>query len=1022
MSALAARFRLEQYDQAIRIMQIKPSDFVTLSRLLDEALALQPAQRESWLATLPAESMHLVPRLRDMLENAASTDDSFLSAPSLRQPGSSLTDVEAGGVVHPYRLVREIGRGGMGTVWLAERIDGGPKRPVALKLPRLAWGSGLAERMARETDIGALLEHPNIARLYDAGVDEHGRPFLALEYIDGVPLDAWCAGRKLSIPERLQLFMQVARAVAYAHGRLVVHRDIKPANVLVSREGHVHLLDFGIAKLVHEAGPEAVPDGDGLTQSHGRPLTPRYASPEQLCNKPITVASDIYSLGVLLYQLLTGVCPHGEEQRSLAALEEAVLQEDAPLASSRVRDAAAARSLRGDLDAILAKALRREPAERYPTVDEFVRDIERHLAGDVVVAQPDRAAYRLGKALRKHRLAFASGAAVAASLVVGAALAVGQAQRANAEAKGARAAAERAAVVKDFVVDVFKINSRDASSSNEARQLPVELLLDRGARLIETRFEGRNDLQAELFGVVTRIMLDSQAAQLALRYSAKHLDALAAGHPQPDQLARAHLQHAEALRANQREAEAEVAVGRALAAAPSVGERVRARLMRTELLRARPDAKGALAEVELIEREGPALATLPASMRAELSFARAQALATLDRLDEARPVFEQAIAKAAAAESEGLRLASRFRLAYAQRLLGAGFTVDAKAMYAQGLSAMYALGGPDDLEAALAELRAVSGLTSADAATFEEAQRAFDKTIAILDRQGARAPAWLRADVEHDFSCIALFYGDVAQGHALAVKSAAVLRQITGNPTAGTCLAWSQMMAGRHEEAEREYQQLLASVDTGNACASWCRAHTYMAMAHNRLMQGSVAAARELLAIMPELPQLQGATEAAKTGPMFAVRVERARIELDAGRFEAALALLEGVPDGRYMINRAEVLRAESLCRLGRPDAALPAMRAWADSEEANPRPSPWLADMRARAAFCELQAGHTARAAALAQRAREAFQRQPGVSPAYMRVLLEVEKRLSRRGVLPRLPARSRDQRRLRQPVDGVK
>lgn len=285
-------------------MSPRLADLSTFSRLLDEALDLEPAQAEAWIAALPEAHRHLLPQLRAMLAEHQSQGHAGFMSDGPKLEGGAVDDTLArpDDLVGPYRLIREIGRGGMGAVWLAERADGSLKRHVALKLPRLAWGAGLAERMARERAIGALLEHPNIARLYDAGVDSSGRPYLALEYIDGQPLDAWCEAKALGVPERLRLFLQVARAVAYAHGRLVVHRDLKPSNVLVTADGQAHLLDFGIAKLRHEAAP-----GDlGLTLEQGRVLTPHYASPEQIRGEAITVASDVYSLGVLLYELLTG--------------------------------------------------------------------------------------------------------------------------------------------------------------------------------------------------------------------------------------------------------------------------------------------------------------------------------------------------------------------------------------------------------------------------------------------------------------------------------------------------------------------------------------------------------------------------------------------------------------------------------------------------------------------------------------------------------------------------------------------
>lgn len=396
-------------------MPVTASDLVALSRLLDEALELSGGERDAWLAALPESDAHLAPLLRDMLEERDRGSSLGLPPSPPAIPARDEAVAEAGELVGPYRLIREIGRGGMGAVWLAERADGSFQRQVALKLPRLSWGAGLTERMARERRVGALLEHPNIARLYDAGVDERGRPYLAFEYIAGVAIDAWCGDKALPVRERLRLCVQVARAVAYAHGRLVVHRDLKPSNVLVTEDGQPHLLDFGIAKLLHEASA----DDTGLTQEQGRVLTLHFASPEQLRGAAITVQSDVYSLGVLLYMLLTGSTPYRPKRKTLAALEEEILEGEPALAGSRAADRATAKALRGDVETILAKALRREPGQRYATADAFANDLERYLNGDTVLARPDSAWYRLRKAVRRHRFGVAATAAVLVAIAAG---------------------------------------------------------------------------------------------------------------------------------------------------------------------------------------------------------------------------------------------------------------------------------------------------------------------------------------------------------------------------------------------------------------------------------------------------------------------------------------------------------------------------------------------------------------------------------------------------------------------------
>jgi tetratricopeptide (TPR) repeat protein len=386
---------------------IDSDSWEALDRLLDEALDLPPSERAQWLDELPEAHASLKPRLRGLLARAEDPDGRLLSptipklaleaAPDEEEDGSHA----AGDVVGPYRLLRSIGVGGMGSVWLAERSDGIISRPVALKLPFRTWQRGaFGERIAREREILGGLNHPNIARLYDAGIAPDGQPYLAIEYVEGRFIDKHCEEQGLSLEARLRLFLQVARAVAHAHEKQVVHRDIKPSNVLVTTEGEVRLLDFGIAKLLEGGlGQETQ-----LTKMIGRAFTPDYASPEQIRGDPVTIASDVYSLGVLLYELLTGTKPYKLRRGSAGALEDAILEADPRKPSAAALDRHRGRAMAGDLDTIVLTALRKRPEERFASVQAFIDDVERHLDGRPVLSRPDRVTYRLSKFVRRRKL------------------------------------------------------------------------------------------------------------------------------------------------------------------------------------------------------------------------------------------------------------------------------------------------------------------------------------------------------------------------------------------------------------------------------------------------------------------------------------------------------------------------------------------------------------------------------------------------------------------------------------------
>ena len=485
-------------------MKRDPAELEVLSRLLDDALALAPAERETWIDSLPATFESLKPTLRKLLiATGPETEDVVRFGQHVRAAVegtlAETAEQKAGASVGPYELIRELGRGGMGTVWLARRTEGLTNRLVALKLPHAGFfHARLTERIGRERDILEGLTHPNIARLYDAGVTSTGQPFLALEYIEGIPLTTYCDRRSLGVRDRLGLFVQVLQAIQYAHSNLVIHRDLKPANILVTEQGVAVVLDFGIAKLL----TEGVPAENAATEFGSRALTPDYASPEQISGRPISTASDVYSLGVLLSELLCGSRPYALKRDSRGALEDAIVEAEPCAPSRNVTPEAATsrlastksltRELRGDLDNIVLKALRKDPADRYASVALFAQDLDRHLKGEAVLAHPGSARYRAGKFLRRHTLAVASAAAIFVLLVLGVSGVVWQAREAQLEAA-------RADQVKNFALSL--IESADTANGAGVATTAVELL-QKARQRVESELADRPAIAAELMAAI----------------------------------------------------------------------------------------------------------------------------------------------------------------------------------------------------------------------------------------------------------------------------------------------------------------------------------------------------------------------------------------------------------------------------------------------------------------------------------------------------------------------------------------
>lgn len=452
-----------------------------------EVAALPETERKTRLAELCGGDEALRKEVASLLAADAGAGD-FLERSPLALPPASAVGRRLG----PWRLESKLGEGGMATVYLGVRDDGEFRQQVAIKIFRYgADYADLRERFRAERQILASLDHPNIARLLDGGTTADGLPYLVMEHIDGVPIDLYCTKRDLGIDARIDLFRQVCAAVQYAHQNLVVHRDLKPSNILVTPDGRPHLLDFGIAKLLEGSGQPA------LTRTGQRLMTPHYASPEQVEGRPVTTASDVYSLGVLLYVLLTGRLPYRVSPDHLGAVEQAVLEQEPerPSTAGDTRERRLARWLAGDLDNIVLMALRKEPQRRYATVADFAEDLRQYREGMPVRARPATLGYQTAKLVGRHPLG--AGLAAGASLLV-LTLAVGmtiQAARLARQRDEIRRERDKAVAVAHLLEDVFSV-----SDPGEARGETVTAreLLDRGAARVQAELKDQPEVQAAL--------------------------------------------------------------------------------------------------------------------------------------------------------------------------------------------------------------------------------------------------------------------------------------------------------------------------------------------------------------------------------------------------------------------------------------------------------------------------------------------------------------------------------------------
>jgi len=503
---------------------LSPDRWRAVSPYLDEALEMAQEERAAWLASIRARDAALAADLRFLLGELEAVHESrFLERPVPLPSHTPLTVSLAGQTLGAYRLVSRIGQGGMGTVWLAERCDGRFEGRAAIKLLNIAlMGHEGEERFRREGHILARLTHPHIAHLVDAGVSPTGQPYLVLEHVDGQSIDRYCHEHALGVEARLRLFLDVLEAVAHAHANLIVHRDIKPGNVFVRVDGQVKLLDFGIAKLLEGDpawGDPRAAEASTLTRSGGA-LTPEYAAPEQVTGGQVTTATDVYALGVLLYVLLSGQHPVGPAVESPVDLLRAIVDTE----PRRVSDAVVGRTetperltehaarcgttpgrlrrrLQGDLDTIIAKALKKHAPDRYASVTALADDLRRALRHEPISARPDTLRYRTVMFVRRH----VRGVVTAAAVVLLLGMMTGfYTTRLATERDRARLEAEKAAKVSELLTGL--LTGADPYATRATRGEPtVRGLLDAGAERVQEALVGQPEVQAEISTVMGRV-------------------------------------------------------------------------------------------------------------------------------------------------------------------------------------------------------------------------------------------------------------------------------------------------------------------------------------------------------------------------------------------------------------------------------------------------------------------------------------------------------------------------------------
>jgi eukaryotic-like serine/threonine-protein kinase len=668
---------------------LHPDQWLALSPYLDQALAMTDDERTAWLSAFAERNPALAAQVRVLLdEHRLLAEEGFLEK---GPPALSSAPGLAGQTVGPYTLISQIGEGGMGSVWLAERNDGRFERRVAVKFLRVAVaGRGGEQRFKREGSILGRLVHEHIAELVDAGVSPAGQPYLILEYVEGDHIDRYCDDRMLDVEARLQFFLDVLVAVAHAHANLIVHRDIKPSNVLVSKDGQVKLLDFGIAKLLEGEGQEGL--ATLLTVEGGRVMTPEYAAPEQVTGAPVTTATDVYALGVLLYLLLTGQHPAGSGSHSPADLVKAIVDTE-PTRPSRIASRTEAqettnnaarrattpeklsRLLGGDLDTIVAKALKKNPQERYASVTAMADDLRRYLRHEPISARPDTITYRAAKFVRRNRTVVALTALALVATLAGVTGTVMQTRTARRQRDFAFRQLSRAEAIND-------LNSLLLSDlAPSGKPFTVDELLARAEHIVGRQHGGSDADRLEmLISIGRQYTVQDEYEKGRQLLEEAHNRALAL--PEPSTRARASCALAQALSRGADLARSEALFQEGIRELPNEPmfalDRVNCMLLGGEIAQNRGDASEGVARAQAAERLLKQWPDRSELLELNTTLFLAESYRAAGRLREANSAFEQAATRLTALGRDDTQKASTLFNNWGVALTVAGRPLDAE--------------------------------------------------------------------------------------------------------------------------------------------------------------------------------------------------------------------------------------------------------------------------------------------------------------------------------------------------------